>query len=120
MLQEQQNLQSAIMQELQGVIKPEQFSGFMRLQALNAANEESYRNIPAHAKPPTWKDVATTDPFAGGSEAMIANRVDQQRNNALLAAWSKELYKSQREIAKTGIAFVKDKLAEDFLKSQIF
>lgn len=120
MLQEQQNLQSAIMQELQGVIKPEQFSGFMRLQALNAANEDAYRNIPAHAKPPTWKDVATTDPFAGGSESMIANRVDQQRNNALLAAWSKELYKSQREMAKTGKSFDKEKLAEDFQKSQIF
>lgn len=120
MLQEQQNLQSAIMQELQGVIKPDQFAGFMRLQSLNAANEESYRNIPAHAKPPTWRDVATTDPYAGGAEAMIANRVDQQRNNALLAAWSKELYKSQREMAKTGKSFDKDKLAEDFQKSQIF
>ena len=120
MLQEQQNLQSAIMQELQGVIRPEQFTGFMRLQALNAANEESYKNIPAHAKPPTWRDVATTDPYAGGAEAMIANRVDQQRNNALLAAWSKELYKSQREMAKTGKSFDKDKLAEDFQKSQVF
>lgn len=120
MLQEQQNLQSAIMQELQGVIKPEQFSGFMRLQSLNSANEDSYKNIPAHAKPPTWRDVATTDPYAGGAEAMIANRVDQQRNNALLAAWSKELYKSQREMAKTGKSFDKDKLAEDFQKSQIF
>jgi hypothetical protein len=120
MLQEQQNLQTAIMQELQGVIKPEQFSGFMRLQALNAANEDAYKNIPVHAKPPTWKDVATTDPYAGGAEAMIANRVDQQRNNALMAAWSKELYKSQREMAKTGKAFDKEKLAEDFQKSQIF
>jgi hypothetical protein len=120
MLQEQQNLQSAIMQELQGVIRPEEFSAFMRLQALNSANEESYKNIPAHAKPPTWRDVATTDPYAGGAEAMIANRVDQQRNNALLAAWSKELYKSQREMAKTGKSFDKEKLAEDFQKSQVF
>jgi hypothetical protein len=120
MLQEQQNLQTAIMQELQGVIKPEQFSGFMRLQALNSANEDSYKNIPAHAKPPTWKDVATTDPFAGGAESMVANRVDQQRNNALMAAWSKELYKSQREMAKSGKAFDKEKLAEEFQKSQIF
>lgn len=120
MLQEQQNLQSAIMQELQGVIQPEQFAGFMRLQSLNSANEESYKNIPAHAKPPTWRDVATTDPYAGGSEAMVANRVDQQRNNALMAAWSKELYKSQRDMAKTGKSFDKDKLAENFQKSQIF
>lgn len=120
MLQEQQNLQSAIMQELQGVIKPEQFSGFMRLQALNAANEDAYKNIPAHVKPPTWKDIATTDPYAGGADAMLANRVDQQRNNALMAAWSRELYKSQREMAKTGKAMDMDKLAEDFQKSQIF
>jgi len=120
MLQEQQNLQSAIMQELQGVIKPEQFSGFMRLQALNAANEDAYKNIPAHVKPPTWKDVATTDPYAGGAEAMLANRVDQQRNNALMAAWSKELYKSQREMAKTGKVIDMDKIAEDFQNSQIF
>jgi len=120
MLQEQQNLQSAIMQELQGVIKPEQFSGFMRLQALNAANEDAYKNIPAHVKPPTWKDVATTDPYAGGAEAMIANRVDQQRNNALMAAWSKELFKAQRNVANTGKAVDIDKIAEDFQKSQIF
>lgn len=120
MLQEQQNLQSAIMQELQGVIKPEQFSSFMRLQALNAANEDAYKNIPAHVKPPTWKDVSTTDPYAGGAEAMLANRVDQQRNNALMAAWSKELYKAQRDVAKTGKAIDMDKLAEDFQKSQIF
>lgn len=120
MLQEQQSLQTAIMQELQGVIKPEQFSGFMRLQALNAANEESYKNIPANVKPPTWRDVATTDPYAGGAEAMLVNRVDQQRNNALMAAWSRELYKAQREVANTGKQIDRDKLAEDFQKSQIF
>jgi hypothetical protein len=120
MLQEQQNLQSAIMQELQGVIKPEQFSGFMRLQSLNSSNEDSYKNIPAHVKPPTWKNVATTDPYAGGAEAMIANRVDQQRNNALMAAWSRELFKAQREVAKTGKVVDMDKLADDFQKSQIF
>jgi hypothetical protein len=120
MLQEQQTLQTAILQELQGVIKPEQFGSFLRLQALNAANDEAYKNIPAHVKPPTWKDVASTDPLAGGAEAMIANRVDQQRNNALLAAWSKELYAAQREMAKTGKQFDLDKLSEDFQKSKIF
>jgi hypothetical protein len=120
MLQEQQNLQTAIMQELQGVIKPEQFSGFMRLQALNSANEDAYKNIPAHVKPPTWSDPAATDPYAGGAEAMISNRVTQQRNNALMAAWSKELYKAQREMAKTGKQIDTDKLAEDFQKSQVF
>ena len=120
MLQEQQTLQSAILQELQGVIKPEQFSSFLRLQALNSANDEAYKNIPAHVKPPTWKDVASTDPLAGGAEAMIANRVDQQRNNALLAAWSKELYAAQREMAKTGKQFDLDKLSEGFQKSKVF
>ena len=120
MLQEQQTLQTAILQELQGVIKPEQFGSFLRLQSLNAANDEAYKNIPAHVKPPTWKDVAATDPLAGGAEAMIANRVDQQRNNALMAAWSKELYAAQREAAKTGKQFDIDKLADGFQKSKVF
>lgn len=120
MLQEQQTLQTAILQELQGVIKPEQFSSFLRLQALNAANDEAYKNIPAHVKPPTWKDVASTDPLAGGAEAMVANRVDQQRNNALMAAWSKQLYTAQREMAKTGKAIDLDKLSDEFQKSKIF
>ena len=121
MMQEQQSLQTAIMQELQGVItSPAQFQDFMRLQSLNASNEAAYRNIPAHVKPPTWKDVSTTDPFAGGANSMIANNVDQQRNNALMAAWSRELYKSQREMAKTGKQIDIDKLAEDFSKSKVF
>ena len=120
MLQEQQTLQTAILQELQGVIKPEQFGSFLRLQSLNSANDESYKNIPAHVKPPTWKDVASTDPLAGGAEAMIANRVDQQRNNALMAAWSKQLYAAQREAAKTGKQFDMDKLSDEFQKSKVF
>ncbi len=120
MLQEQQTLQTAILQELQGVIRPEQFSSFMRLQALNAANDEAYKNIPAHVKPPTWKDVASTDPLAGGAEAMVANRVDQQRNNALMAAWSKQLFIAQREAAKTGKQFDLDKVSDEFQKSDVF
>lgn len=121
MLQEQQNLQAAIMQELQGVIKsPAQFQEFMRLQSLNAANDAAYKNIPDHVKPPTWNTVPDTDPFTGGAGAMIANRVNQQRNNALMAAWSKELYSAQRDAAKTGKATDIDKLAEDFQKSDIF
>lgn len=119
-LQEQQTLQSAIVQELQGVIKPEQFNSFMRLQALNSANDEAYKNIPAHIKPPTWKDLASTDPLAGGSEAMIANRVDQQRNNALMAAWSKELYSASRESAKNGKRVDMDQVSENFQKSKMF
>ena len=56
----------------------------------------------------------------GGAEAMIANRVNQQRNNALLAAWSKELLASQREMAKTGKTFDQGQLADNFQKSEIF
>lgn len=119
-LQEQQTLQSAIVQELQGVIKPDQFNSFMRLQALNTANDDAYKNIPDHIKPPTWKNLASTDPLAGGSDAMIANRVDQQRNNALLAAWSKELFVATRESAKTGKRPDIDQVSERFQKSKMF
>jgi len=121
MLQEQQNLERAIFQELQGVIKtPAEFQSFIRLNALNAANDAAYKNIPEHVKPPTWNTVPDTDPYTGGAEAMIANRVNQQRNNALLAAWSKELLASQREMAKTGKTFDQGLLADNFQKSEIF
>lgn len=119
--QESQTLQSAIMEELQGVIKSgQQFTDFMRLQSLNAANDQSYKEIPEHVKPPTWRDVADTDPYMGGSKAMQVNRINQQRNNALMAAWSKELYKAQREAARTGVATDLQELADNFQKSQIF
>jgi hypothetical protein len=121
MLQEQQTLQQAIFQELQGVIKtPAEFQSFIRLNALNAANDAAYKNIPEHVKPPTWNTVPDTDPYTGGAEAMIANRVNQQRNNALLAAWSKELLASQREMAKSGKTFDQGQLADNFQKSEIF
>lgn len=119
--QETQSLQTAIMEELQGAIKsPQQFTDFMRLQALNAANDESYAQIPNHVKPPTWVDVSATDPYLGGSKAMQVNRINQQRNNALMAAWSKELYRAQQKAAETGTAINMEKLGEDFQKSQIF
>ena len=121
MLQEQQNLERAIYQELQGVIKtPAEFQSFIRLNALNSANDIAYKNIPENVKPPTWNTVPDTDPYMGGAEAMIANRVNQQRNNALLAAWSKELLASQREMAKTGKPFDQGLLADSFQKSEIF
>ena len=121
MLQEQQNLERAIFQELQGVIKsPAEFQSFIRLNALNSANDASYKNIPEHVKPPTWNTVPDTDPYTGGAEAMIANRVNQQRNNALMAAWSKELLASQREMAKTGKTIDLGQLADNFQKSEIF
>ena len=121
MLQEQQNLERAIFQELQGVIKsPAEFQSFIRLNALNSANDIAYKNIPENVKPPTWNTIPDTDPYTGGAEAMIANRVNQQRNNALLAAWSKELLASQREMAKTGKPFDQGLLADNFQKSEIF
>jgi hypothetical protein len=121
MLQEQQNLERAIFQELQGVIKnPAEFQAFVRLNALNSANDLAYKNIPENVKPPTWNTVPDTDPYLGGADAMIANRVNQQRNNALLAAWSRELLASQREMAKTGKTFDQGQLADNFQKSEIF
>jgi hypothetical protein len=121
MLQEQQTLQQAIFQELQGVIRtPAEFQSFIRLNALNAANDAAYKNIPENVKPPTWNTVPDTDPYTGGADSMIANRVNQQRNNALLAAWSKELLASQREMAKTGKTFDQGQLADNFQKSEIF
>lgn len=120
-LQEQQNLQSAIMQELQGVIKsPEQFQQFMRLQSLNAANDAALQNIPAHALPPTWNAIPGAEATVAGADALIANRVNQQRNNALMAAWTKELFAAQREMAKTGKAFDKEELSQKFTNSDIF
>lgn len=119
--QETQTLQSAIMEEMQGVIKSgQQFTDFMRLQALNSANDQSYKEIPEHVKPPTWRDVTDTDPYMGGSKAMQVNRINQQRNNALMAAWSKELYKAQRDAATTGKSTDLQQLADDFQKSPIF
>lgn len=119
--QESQNMQSMIMDELQGAIKtPQEFADFMRLQALNTANDESYAQIPNHVKPPTWVDVTATDPFLGGSKAMQVNRINQQRNNALMAEWSKQLYRAQRDAVTTGTTFDLEKLSEQFQKSQMF
>lgn len=121
MQQEQQNLERIIYQELQGVItSPLQFQQFMRLQALNTANYAAYNNIPAHVLPPTWNMVPETDVYSGGADRMIANLVNQQRNNAMLAAWSKTLYQSSREMAKTGQRIDVDTASGDFQKSEIF
>lgn len=121
MQQEQQNLERAINQELQGVItSPVQFQQFMRLQALNTSNYAAYSNIPANVLPPTWNLVPETDVYAGGADRMIANLVNQQRNNALLAAWSKKLYESSREVAKTGKLLDVDTESNAFQSSDLF
>lgn len=121
MQQEQQNLERIIYQELQGVITtPQQFQQFMRLQALNTSNYAAYSNIPANVLPPTWNLVPETDVYSGGADRMIANLVNQQRNNALLAAWSKNLYQSSREMAKTGKLLDVDTASNEFQNSELF
>lgn len=120
-LQEQQNLQAAITQELQGAIKtPEQFRAFMRLQALNTENELALKQIPDSAKPPGYQNIPETDPFLGGAEAMISNRSRQQYNNALIAAWNAELFKAQRIAARTGEQADIKEVADKFQKSDMF
>jgi hypothetical protein len=120
MQQEQQNLERAINQELQGVISgPAQFQQFMRLQALNASNYAAYNGVPTSALPPTWNLVPETDLYAGGADRMIANLVNQQRNNALLAAWSKTLMQSMRDM-RTGKANDVGIEAEKFQNSELF
>lgn len=119
--QEQQNLQQAINQELQGVIKsPDQFQQFMRLQSLNSANYAAYSNIPSHVLPPTWNMIPETDVYSGGADRMIANLVSQQRNNALMAAWSRNLYQAAREQARTGVTRDVDTESSNFQNSELF
>jgi hypothetical protein len=116
----QQNLQAAIEQELQGVIRKEDFYKWIRLQALDQENQANYKNIPDAVKPPGWENIPDQNPQLAGSQAIKANRVGQQRNNALMAAWSNELYKAQRKQAETGETFDVDKLARDFQSSKIY
>ena len=119
--QEQQNLQTAIMQELQGVVKsPDEFRDFMRVQALDAQNKQALSNIPAHALPPGYQAIPEADVETMGSAGIIANRIAQQRNNSLMAAWNTELFKAQREQARTGKSFDAEALGRDFEKSDIF
>lgn len=120
-LQEQQNIETAIMQEMQGAIKtPEQFRDFMRLQSLNNANREAMNQVPDTVKPPGWQNVADSDPHLGGSAAMIENMSTQLRNNALMAAWTSDLFKSQRNAAKTGQTSDVQSLARNFENSDMF
>lgn len=120
-LQEQQNIETAIMRELQGVIKDrKQFQDFGRYLALDAANQEAYRAVPKSALPPGYVSVPEVDPRVSGFESSISNRVAQMRNNALIAAWSNEVFKAQRKIGETGEALDMGKLSDDFQKSDIF
>ena len=119
--QVQRNLQAAIENELQGVIKnPKDFYSWIRLQALDQENQANYKNIPDAVKPPGWENIPDQNPQLAGSQAIMANRVGQQRNNALMAAWSNELYKAQRRQAETGETFDLNKLASEFQQSNLF
>jgi hypothetical protein len=120
-LQEQQNIETAIMRELQGVIKDrKQFEALGRYLALDAANQEAYRSVPKSALPPGYVSVPEVDPRVSGYESAASNRVAQMRNNALIAAWTNELFKAQRKIAETGETLDMGKLSDDFQKSDIF
>lgn len=120
-MQEQQNLQAAIIQQLQGVIKPgQEFNDFMRLQSLNSQNQLAMKNIPSEAKPPGWQEVPDTDILTGGTEAMIKNRAIQQANNALMTAYSTELFRAQRDAAKTGKQADVKEIQDKFANSDMF
>jgi len=119
-LQDQQNLQSIISQKLQGVIKDgAEFQAFIKIQELNNANQIALKDIPDNVKPPGWSNMITTDPYLGGAEAMITNSAKGQMNNALLAAWTSEIYKSQRRAAKTGVQEDMKELYDNFAKSDM-
>ena len=120
-LQEQQNLQSAIMQVMQGVIKtPQEFQDFARLQALNSANEENAGKVPDFVKPAGYVDLTKTDVYTGGADALLMNRVQQQRNNALMAAWSAQLYKAAKDTIGTGKVVDRDTLSKEFAASPLY
>lgn len=120
-LQEQQNIETAIMRELQGVIKtPQDFQAFTRYVALDAANQEAYKQMPKEMIPPGYTNIPDVDPRLSGFEGVASNRVAQLRNNALAAAWANEIYKAQRKIAETGESLDMGKLSENFQKSDIF
>lgn len=119
-MQEQQTLASAIMGQLQGVMGAEGFKDFLRLHSLNEDNEAELRKIPDGVKPPGYENIPATDPYMGGAEAMITNRIKQQANNALLAAYTKGLYQAQREALKTGESFDLGKVKEDFQSSPVY
>lgn len=119
-IQEQQNLQNAIMEASLGSIKtPQEFAEFMRLIDLNQANNASNQNIPEDAQPPGWRKIAPADVFTGGVDTLLENRYSQQANNALIAAYNNELYKAQKEMATTGKVISTQEVLDRFKNSDI-
>ena len=51
---------------------------------------------------------------------MLTNRVTQQKNNALMVEWNKEIYRAQREAVKTGQQFDINDLREKFANSDVY
>lgn len=120
-VQVQQNLERALLQELQGAIKdPGELRDLLRIQALNNSNQEAYSSIPKEAQPPGWENIPETDVLAGGRNAMLVNRVTQQKNNALMVEWNKEVYRAQRQAAKSGEQIDINDLREKFAKSDVY
>jgi len=119
--QVQQDLEKALTQELVGVIdNPQDFKDFLRLQALNAKNQEDYASIPKAVQPPGWENIPDTDVLAGGAKSVITNRATQQKNNALMVEWSKELYRAEKRQAQTGEQVDIDELRDKFQNSDVF
>ena len=120
-LQEQQNVRTLIERELQGVISnSKDFDSYLRIQALDAQNKAASSAVPTHVMPPGYTNVTESDLQLGGTKAVIANRVEQLKNNALMAAWSNELYKATREAAKTGALIDMDSVSNQFQQSDMF
>lgn len=119
-IQEMQDTRGAIMQQLQGVIQPgQQFEDFIKLTALNQANNEAINKVPPEFIPKGWQQIAPVDLFTGGADNVIEQRYAQQTNNALMAAYYADVYKSQREALKTGKTVSPDEVREKFGKSDI-
>lgn len=120
-INEMQTMQTAIMSALQGVIKPgEQFEDFIKLTALNQANNESINKVPPEFMPPGWKKIAPVDLFTGGADSVIEQRYAQQTNNALIAAYQADLYKAQRQALETGKTPSIEDVYKNFEKSDVF
>lgn len=120
-INEMQTTQNAIMQQLQGVIKPgQEFQDFINLIALNQSNNESINKIPPEFMPPGWKKIVPVDLFMGGADSVIEQRYAQQTNNALIAAYQADLFKAQRQSIETGKTIPVEEVYKNFEKSDMF
>ena len=120
-INEMQNTQTAIMQQLQGVIKsPQEFQDFIKLIALNQTNNESINKVPPEFMPPGFQKIAPVDVFLGGADSVIEQRYAQQTNNGLIAAYQAALFKEQRKALETGKSTPVEEVYKNFEKSDIY